>query len=118
MKKNALPRIIDFEGKKVTTLLELFIYSKLKHYVEPKRQGISRGKVIGLSMKKYNATLLFLYQLEVKKVSEPLGLSYGLVLKWRTEKLFKETIEKHRRDFYSFLEEYFEKLFIKILFAI
>ena len=63
-----------------------FIASKLKKYIEPQRQRTPRGETIGLSKKKYHASLLMLTNKRQKDIAGETKSSYGLVRKWNTEK--------------------------------
>jgi hypothetical protein len=49
---------------------------------------------VGLSKKKHLVALWCLSSLELKEIARNVGVSYGLLRKWRTEGLFKETIKK------------------------
>ena len=81
------------------TLLDKFIKEKLKSYIEPERKGTAKGDPIGLSRVKYEASLFMLSRITYKELAEQLKISHGLVLKWRTEALFKSTLEKHMVEF-------------------
>lgn len=77
------------------TLLENFIDKRIRSYVEPEREGTPRGESIGLSSKKYLATLLMLRDLKLKDIAAQVGVSYGLLRKWTTEKQFKGAVSDH-----------------------
>lgn len=82
------------------TLLQDFIDKKMAGYNPPasKRAG-------GFSEQKYRATLLFLTNKLQEDIAKEVGVSFGLLRKWRTEKLFLDTIEKHGADFsHTFIE--------------
>jgi hypothetical protein len=91
-------------------LLSRFIKEKAGNYSEPIRRGTPRGEVIGFSSKKYAASLLILTSSDLKLLSQKLGISYGLLRKWRTEGLFKKQIEEHEREFAAiFIDHLLEK---------
>ena len=92
-------------------LLLQFIKEKEKNYLEPTRKGTPRGEIIGFSLRKYKATLLMLTSMNLMQLSKRLGVSYGLLRKWRTEPLFKKQIEDHIREFVPiFIGSLFRKL--------
>lgn len=76
------------------TFLQNFIDKKMREYNPPasKREG-------GLSEQKYKATLLFLTNRLHEDIAEEVGVSYGLLRKWRTEDTFFNTIDKHYKEF-------------------
>jgi hypothetical protein len=80
-------------------LLLRFLREKEKNYREPTRRGTPRGEAIGLSLKKYRATLYSLTSIDLIAMSKKLGVSYGLLRKWRTEPGFKKQIEELIQEF-------------------
>jgi len=76
--------------KSEPTLLEKFLNEKLKNYMEPQRKGTPKGEPIGFSKQKYQATLLLMADMKQKDIAELIGVSYGLLRRWRTEKKFIE----------------------------
>jgi hypothetical protein len=80
-------------------LLSRFLREKEKNYDEPTRRGTPRGEAIGLSLKKYRATLSCLTSNDLIAISKELGVSYGLLRKWRTELGFKKQIEELIQEF-------------------
>jgi hypothetical protein len=74
--------------------LEEFVRRKHQEYQEPQREGTPRGEPVGLSKNKHLAALWCLSGLELKEIARNVGVSYGLLRKWRTEGPFKETIKK------------------------
>jgi hypothetical protein len=80
-------------------LLSRFLREKEKNYHEPTRRGTPRGEAIGLSLKKYRATLSCLTSNDLIAISKELGVSYGLLRKWRTEPGFKKQIEELIQEF-------------------
>jgi hypothetical protein len=80
-------------------LLPRFLKEKEKDYEEPTRKGTPKGENIGFSLQKYRATLYALTSVDLTEMSKKLGVSYGLLRKWRTEPTFKEQIEEHIQNF-------------------
>jgi hypothetical protein len=83
----------------MAALLQKFIKEKLIGYIEPARKGTAKGDPIGLSKVKYEAGLCMLTRMTYKEIAEYLNISHGIVLKWRTEKLFMSTLDKHTNEF-------------------
>lgn len=100
---------MEIEKGSHSTLLKSFILDRLTHYEEPQRLGTSRGEPVGLSRIKFKATLWMLFDMSKKKMAESLGVSYGLLRKWNTEKAFKEAVEKNYRDFAQYFIRHIEK---------
>ena len=67
---------------------------KMRAYNPPasKREG-------GLFSQKYRATLLFLTNKLQEDIAREVGVSYGLIRKWRTEDKFWQTINEHYKEF-------------------
>ncbi|MDY6862953.1 MAG: hypothetical protein SVR08_11885 [Spirochaetota bacterium] len=84
-------------------LLAKFIAEKIRSYVEPQRKGTPKGEPIGFSKKKYMASLLMMTGFNQKIIASDLGVSYGLLRNWNTEKPFKKLVEKHNKEFNEFL---------------
>jgi hypothetical protein len=82
-----------------STLLERFIDERKTLYAEPSRKGLPKGEPIGFSRKKYLASLYMLTADKQITVAMELGISYGLVRKWNTERAFTSLIRKHCREF-------------------
>ncbi len=85
--------------KSNTNPLDAFISSKLASYVEPTKKGTPKGEPVGFSLVKYKATLYPLRNEDVKAQSEALGISYGLLRKWRTEEAFQKLLSQHEQEF-------------------
>lgn len=88
--------------------LAKFIDSKLKEYVEPTRMGTPKGETVGFSLTKYQATLFSLRESlldneDLKAQARKLGISYGLLRKWRSEQSFKELVAQHEKEFVNHL---------------
>ena len=88
------------------TLLESFIEQKAKAYAEPSRRGMSKGQRIGFSKKKYLATLYMLTADKQITMAMELGISYGLLRKWKTEESFMAMVRKHCREFADIFVKY------------
>jgi hypothetical protein len=83
-----------------------FLKEKAQSYAEPTRAGTPRGERVGLSAAKYAATLLALTSSDLKHQAKTLGVSYGLLRKWRTEAAFTEQVDGHAREF---VERFFQR---------
>jgi hypothetical protein len=88
--------------------LAKFIDSKLKEYVEPTRMGTPKGDAVGFSLTKYQATLFTLRESlldneDLKAQARKLGISYGLLRKWRSEQSFKDLVAQHEKEFVNHL---------------
>jgi len=81
------------------TLLSAFIEKKEYGYVEPKREGTARGEAIGFSKAKYRAILCCLRKTKIKDTAKLIGVSYGLLRKWRTEEPFKNKLSSLQGEF-------------------
>ena len=88
------------------TLLESFIERKTRAYAEPSRRGTSKGEPVGFSRKKYLATLYMLTADKQITIAMELGISYGLLRKWNTEKPFRAMLRKHCREFADIFVRY------------
>jgi hypothetical protein len=77
------------------SLIKEFFRNELASYREPQRQGTPRGERIGFSTVKYHASLLALLNNDLREQSGLLGISYGLLRKWRTEPEFKKVVNGH-----------------------
>jgi hypothetical protein len=89
-------------------LLPNFIHSKLQHYLEPTKKGTPKGEAVGFSLTKYQATLFALRDNvldaeDLKAQAEELGISYGVLRKWRSEQKFKDQVAKHEEEFVALL---------------
>src|SRR5262245_7548036 len=77
-----------------------FIKQKIVDYQEPQRRGTPRGEAVGLSRVKYHASLwTALTSLSEKQIAQRLRISYGLLLKWRTETQFQEHLPRHVSEY-------------------
>src|SRR4030095_9560911 len=88
--------------------LSKFIASKLAEYVEPSKKGTPKGEAVGFSLTKYQATLFTLRESlidneDLKAQAKKLGISYGLLRKWRSEEKFKEVVSQHEKEFVTSL---------------
>jgi hypothetical protein len=81
----------------------------LEEYVEPTKKGTPKGEEVGFSRIKYSATLLALRESvlddgpDLKGQATELGISYGVLRKWRAEERFKEMVAKHEKEFVTYL---------------
>lgn len=89
------------------TLLSEFINRKFLAYQEPQRKGTQRGEPIGLSLNKYHAALLMLYDIKLKDIAKQIRVSYGLLRKWRTE-------ERFWKEFLTLADEFAEVFYLHI----
>ena len=89
-----------------STFLDKFIIEKIKQYREPQRKGTPRGVEIGLSLRKYSAAGWSLKNISLKELAEKVGVSYGLLRKWKTEKAFKEQIAELQSEFITHLSKH------------
>lgn len=81
------------------TLMTEFIYDKLDSYIEPERKGTPKGDTIGLSRKKYEASIYNITNLKQKSLARLLDIPYGVLRKWRTEDIYKKEFRKHCVEF-------------------
>jgi len=93
-----------------------FIEEKIGSYLEPTRWGTPRGDPIGFPRVKCLATLLALTTHSQKDIARGIGLSYGVLRKWRSEAEFKQLIQQHRAElverFFDYIKaRYDEKTF-------
>ncbi|MDO8282538.1 MAG: hypothetical protein Q7U10_07945 [Thermodesulfovibrionia bacterium] len=79
--------------------LKYFIDDKVSIYKEPQRKNTPKGDPIGFSLNKYKASLHMLRGISQKKISEEIGISYGLLRKWNTEEDFKKLLIEHFNEF-------------------
>jgi hypothetical protein len=85
--------LAELEAKKARIpLLSRFIGDKEKDYVEPSRKGKKRGEKIGSPKTKYVAALSMLHDMPDKDRAKMAKVSYGLLLKWKTEKDFQNLV--------------------------
>src|SRR5215475_14209791 len=86
-------------------LLPKFMDSKLAEYVEPTKKGTPKGEAVGFSRTKYKATLYAFRESvldnteDIKAQAKELGISYGLLRKWRSEEKFKNLVSQHEKEF-------------------
>lgn len=85
-----------FEGN----FIQEFLIFKHHHHEEPSRKGTPRGEKIGFPWKKQNACIaLAVTDLKMKNIAEQLGISYGLLRKWKSEPDFQDEMVKHGQGF-------------------
>lgn len=84
--------------------LASWIERRLEVYEEKSRKGIPRGQPHGIPRHKYHAALLHLVDqgtLGLREIAKEAEVSYGLLLKWRTEERFKQLIQKAVAEYSS-----------------
>ncbi len=87
------------------TSLSQFIEISLKFYQPRGRKGIPRGQKIDFPMNKYHASLLTLYNLSRREISQETGVSLGVIKLWHGQENFRDMILHHRNAFaHSFTE--------------
>lgn len=79
--------------------LQKFIDDRSAKYVEPSRSGTAKGELIGFSKQKHLSCLLCLTDRPLKEIAKAAKVSYPVLLKWRSEDVFKRTLEANIRDF-------------------
>ncbi len=89
----------DIKHGEAITILERFIKEKYLSYIEPQRKGTPKGDPIGLSKQKYHAALLMMTRKKSKDTARIVGVSYQMLRKWKTEKIFKENATKLCKEF-------------------
>ena len=98
--------------------LSNFIKNRIAEYDEPTRKGTRKGSIVGLSKKKYSATLWLLSNFTVDEIAKKVGVSQGLLRKWKTENQFKEKIwedeeaylqyhKAKRKEVYTIMQDHF-----------
>lgn len=124
-KKKTGKQKIGKKGKPVRSLLGDFMDRNLDNYIEPTRKGLQKGEPIGFSYRKYHAALCFLYDYKSKEITGPgpkglrgmgevIGVSYGLLRKWRTEEPFIKEIKRAEAEFSIIFCQYICELGLEI----
>jgi hypothetical protein len=80
-------------------VLGRFVSDKLKNYLEPTRAGTPKGEAIGLSRKKFRAALLSLTSVDLLTQAKLIGVSYGVLRKWRTEEALLKEVRRLENEF-------------------
>lgn len=93
---------------KTNLFFDYYLADKLRNYDVPERLGSVRGEPLGLSLEKYRATFYFVFKVQIKDIAEHLGISYGLLRKWRTEDEFKKVMDINIREYASAVAEVLE----------
>ncbi len=101
--------------KPFKSVLFNYINKKIKNYDEPTRKGRvpTLGQPIGLSRKKYAATLWLLAGLEIKVIAENVGVSAGLLRKWKTEDVFKKQIKENENEIAEYHCQYLKEVRVR-----
>ncbi len=100
---------MNFGRNLLGELVTKFYMKKLRDYVEPQRKGTPKGLPIGFSIVKYQATFHMLRNIKLKEMAKDLGVSYGVLRKWNTEKDFKAIVKKNHEEFDKFMAKEFIK---------
>lgn len=101
--------LISDKDKRAEGLLSRFMDDRLKNYVAPSRKGVPRGEPIGFSEAKHKGVLLSLTSIDLDKQAEMLGVSYGLLRKWRSENRFFGEVERYATEFAGIFYQRFVK---------
>ena len=80
-------------------LLNRFLYEKLQGYAERTRKGTPRGDRIGFPKAKYWAALIALTNTPLQEAARVVGITYGLLRRWRSEVEFKALVASLREEF-------------------
>jgi hypothetical protein len=102
-------RPIATPWQSVPRRLNHFIADKLKGYVEPTKKGTPKGDPIGFSLVKYTATLYALRERvlpgmrDLASQAKELGVSYGVLRKWRSEPRFRDMLSQHEKEFMRYV---------------
>ena len=100
--------------KKKYSLIVNFVDDKLSNYQEPSRAGTPKGEKIGLSRKKFSASLMRMTNLKLKEIALKNDVSYPLMRNWCGQDEFKQQVTKHNREFaVHFVNHFLNKLELK-----
>ena len=89
------------------TILQDYIRHSVNVYHEPTRKGTPPGEKVGLSKVKFHAMLLCaLTNRKQRLISNDVGVSHGLLRKWRTENEFLRYTELHQTEFVEKVKQY------------
>jgi hypothetical protein len=98
------------DGQPIRGMLADLIHEKAAAYVEPQRKGTPRGQEVGFPLKKYIATLVELTNIPAKQVAEKLGVSFGLLRKWKTERRYWMLVGEHHQElsrrYWDYIKDY------------
>lgn len=83
----------------ISDFLCTFRNEKLVEYVEPTRSGTPKGEPIGFMMPKYHAALMSMTGLDNDAISIYVGVSSGLIRKWKSEHKFNELVDELVEEF-------------------
>ena len=99
-KKDTIQELRSKEREQAINFAKSWINSEMNKYSEPVRAGTPKGDPIGLSRVKYNAALLHVVYptFKIKEIAEIVGASDNVLRVWRTEKIFKEAIDRACKD--------------------
>lgn len=82
-----------------------FIKHQLVRHKEPVRAGIPKGQLIGLSFKKYVASLVMLTRFSLKKLAAWMHISYRVLIVWRSEQAFRDMVERNCQEFARYFRD-------------
>jgi len=95
-------------SESLVSFLNAFFYQKINTYTEPIRRGTPRGEPIGFSHQKYNAALFCLKKWKLKDLANVVGVSHGLLRKWRTEDRYWDLTDKLQSEYTDLLIKHLE----------
>jgi len=83
-----------------STFIGDYVLFKFCEYEQPTRAGTPRGEKIGFSWNKYHAAMMVgITNLKLKDIAKGIGISYGLLRKWKTEPEFVDSSFFHAVGF-------------------
>ncbi|TET62233.1 hypothetical protein E3J48_04550 [Candidatus Aerophobetes bacterium] len=88
--------------QQIPSNLHRWIQHKLDTYTEKPRKGVPKGQSYGIPKKKYHAALLNLARskaLDLRAIAQRAGVSYSLLLNWRTEDRFQKLIQRATAEY-------------------
>lgn len=77
------------------SLFYKFLQRRINSFPMPRRRGTPKGQRIGFPREKYVATVYACYHLDLRYVAKRIGISYGVLRKWRTEEGFSQAVRDH-----------------------
>lgn len=95
------------EDRRIEGPLTEFIGDKIRSYVAHGRKGVPRGDLIEFSEAKHTAALLSLTSIERKIQAQMSGVSYDLLLKWRSEHRFLDEMNRYATAFATIIYKSF-----------
>ena len=90
-------------------VIQLFIEGKMNSYNKIQIRCNSSEESISIENKKYRASLFMIHwmlkTMETNEIAETLEIPYGLLKKWRNEKMFKTLMYSNYKEFLIYLGE-------------